>query len=248
MNRKTLDRFFEWGIVGLVLAALVFSALATGAVRPPEFVVVELFVAAAGILWIARIWLDPGSNRLLFPPLGACLLLFLAYALFHYLRADIEYTARTEVLRLLVYALLFFVVLNNLNKSDWTQLTLYVLVFTGAGISIYGIVQVIAGLDHVWTFTRPEQYTGRGSGTFINPNHFAGFLGMLLPVCLAAVLTGRGSLPIRILLGYSALLLLGGVAVSMSRGGWASTSLALAAVIGVLGWRATHPQRCAAHL
>ena len=138
MNRKTLDRFFEWGIVGLVLAALVFSALATGAVRPPEFIVVELLVAAAGILWIARIWLDPGSNRLLFPPLGACLLLFLAYALFHYLRADIEYTARIEVLRLLVYALLFFVVLNNLNKSDWTQLTLYVLVFTGAGIAIYG--------------------------------------------------------------------------------------------------------------
>ena len=237
MNLKTLDRFCERGIVGLVLTALVFSALATGAVRAPEFVVVELLVAAAGILWIARIWLEPGYNRLLFPPIGACLLLFLAYALFHYLRADVEYTARIEVLRLLVYVLLFFVVLNNLNKSDWTQLTLYVMVFTGGTIAIYGIVQVIAGLDHVWTFTRPEQYTGRGSGTFINPNHFAGFLGMLLPVCLAAVLTGRGSQPMRILLGYSALLLLGGVAVSMSRGGWASTSLALAAVIGVLAWR-----------
>ena len=237
MNRKTLDSFCERGIVGLVLAALVFSALATGAVRPPEFVVVELLVAAAGILWMARIWLEPRRNRLLFPPVGGCLLLFLGYALFHYLRADVEYTARTEVLRLLVYALLFFVVLNNLHKSDWTQLALYVLVFTGVAIAIYGIVQVIAGVDHVWHFTRPEQYKGRGSGTFINPNHFAGFLGMLLPLCLASVLTGRISQPMRILLGYSALLLLGGVAVSMSRGGWASTSLALAAVIGVLGWR-----------
>ena len=233
MNRKTLDSFCEKGIVGLVLAALVFSALATGAVRPPEFVVVELLVAAAGILWMARIWLEPRRNRLLFPPVGGCLLLFLGYALFHYLRADVEYTARTEVLRLLVYALLFFVVLNNLHKSDWTQLALYVLVFTGVAIAIYGIVQVIAGVDHVWHFTRPEQYKGRGSGTFINPNHFAGFLGMLLPLCLASVLTGRISQPMRILLGYSALLLLGGVAVSMSRGGWASTSLALAAVIGV---------------
>ena len=77
MNRKTLDSFCERGIVGLVLAALVFSALATGAVRPPEFVVVELLVATAGILWIARIWLEPRRNRLLFPPVAGCLLIFL---------------------------------------------------------------------------------------------------------------------------------------------------------------------------
>ena len=131
--------------------------MATGAVRPLEFVVVEWLVAAAGLLWVARIWLEPRRNRLLFRPVGECLLLVLGYALFHYLRSDVEYTARTEVLRLLVYALLFFVVLNNLHKSDWTQLALYVLVFTGVAIAIYGIVQVITGADHVWHFTRPEQ-------------------------------------------------------------------------------------------
>ena len=237
MNRRTLDSYCERGIVGLVLAALVYSALDTGAVRTLEFVVVEWLVAASGLLWVARMWLEPRHNRLLFPPVGWCLLLFLGYALFHYVQADVEYTARREVMRLLVYALLFFVALNNLHKSEWAQMTLYVLVFTGTAIAIYGIVQVIAGLEHVWHFTRPEQYKGRGSGTFINPNHFAGFLGMLLPLCLASVLTGRISQPMRILLGYSALLLLGGVAVSMSRGGWVSTSLALAAIVTVLGWR-----------
>ncbi|MDP6794543.1 MAG: O-antigen ligase family protein [Verrucomicrobiota bacterium] len=237
MNSRKLDSFCEKGIVGLVLAALVFSALATGAVRALEFAVVEWLVSAAALLWVVRIWLEPRHNRLLFPPVGVCLLLFLAYALFHYAQSDIEYTARREVLRLLVYALLFFVVLNNLHKSEWTQLTLYVLVFTGVAIAVYGIVQVIAGLEHVWHFARPKQYGGRGSGTFINPNHFAGFLGLLLPLCIASVLTGRISQPMRILLGYSALLLLGGIAVSMSRGGWISTSLTLAAVIGVLGWR-----------
>jgi len=237
VNRKTLDSYCERGIVGLVLSALVFSALATGAVRTLEFAVVEWLVAVSSLLWVARTWLEPHRNRLLFPPVGWFLLLFLGYALFHYVQADVEYTARREVLRLLLYALLFFVVLNNLHKSEWTQIALYVLVFTGAAIAIYGIVQVIVEAEHVWHFTRPEQYKGRGSGTFINPNHFAGFLGMLLPICLASVLTGRISQPMRILLGYSALLLLGGVAVSMSRGGWVSTSLALAAVIGVLGLR-----------
>jgi len=237
VNRRTLDSYCERGIVGLVLAALVYSALDTGAVRTLEFVVVEWLVAASGLLWVARTWLEPRHNRLLFPPVGWCLLLFLGYALFHYVQADVEYTARREVLRLLVYALLFFVALNNLHKSEWAQMTLYVLVFTGTAIAIYGIVQVIAGLEHVWHFTRPEQYKGRGSGTFINPNHFAGFLGMLLPLCLASVLTGRISQPMRILLGYSALMLLGGVAVSMSRGGWIASTLMLVALMGVLGWR-----------
>ena len=195
MIRKTLDSCCEKGIVGLVLSALVFSALATGAVRTLEFVVVEWLVAVSSLLLVARSWLEPQRNRLLFPPVGWFLLLFLGYALFHYVQADVEYTARTEVLRLLVYALLFFVALNNLHKSEWTQLTLYVLVFTGAAVAVYGIMQVLTGSEQVWHFTRPAQYEGRGSGTFINPNHFAGFLGMLLPLCLASVSYTHLTLP-----------------------------------------------------
>ena len=237
MDRKTLDNIFEKGILVLVLAALLFSALATGAVRTLEFAIVETLVATAGILWLVRIWVDPNHKRLLLPPVVWPMLLFLGYAAFHYMQADVEYTARREVLRLVLYALLFLVVLNNLHKSDCTQLVLYVMLMGGTGIAIYGLVQVIAGSESVWHFTRPSQYTGRGSGTFINPNHFAGFLGMLLPLCLASVLTGRISQPMRILLGYSALMLLGGVAVSMSRGAWISTALMLLSLVVILGLR-----------
>jgi len=235
VDRKTLDNIFEKGILGVVLAALLFSALATGAVRTLEFAVVESLVAIAGILWMVRIWVNPKRKRLLMPPVIWAMLLFLGYAVFHYTQADVEHTARIEVLRLAVYALLFLVVLNNLHKSDCTQLVLYVMVLTGAVIAIYGLVQVIKDSDSVWHFTRPAQYSGRGSGTFINPNHFASFLGMLLPLCLASILTGRISLPMRILLGYSAFMLLGGVAVSMSRGAWISTTLMLLTLV-VLLW------------
>jgi len=237
VDLKRLDNIFEKGILGLVLAALLFSALATGAVRTLEFAIVETLVATAGILWLVRIWVKPNHKRLLLPPVVWPMLLFLGYAAFHYMQADVEYTARREVLRLVLYALLFLVVLNNLHKSDCTQLVLYVMLMGGTGIAIYGLVQVIAGSESVWHFTRPSQYTGRGSGTFINPNHFAGFLGMLLPLCLASVLTGRISQPMRILLGYSALMLLGGVAVSMSRGAWISTALMLLSLVVILGLR-----------
>ena len=165
LDRKTLDNIIEKGILGLVLAALIFSALATGAVRTLEFAIVEVLVASAGLLWVVRLWVNTKHKRLLLPPVVWAMFLFLGYAVYHYTQADVEYTARREVLRLVVYALLFLVVLNNLHKSDCTQWVLYVMVLAGTGIAIYGIVQVIAGVESVWHFTRPSQYTGRGSGT-----------------------------------------------------------------------------------
>ena len=186
MDRKALDNLCEKGILLLILSALIFSALATGAVRTMEFAIVQGLTAAAAILWILRIWVYPKRKRLLFPPVAWAALSFLVYGIYHYINADVEYTARQEMLRLVVYILIFLVVMNNLLKSDYVQLILYALVFTGTLISIYGLIQVITGSEHVWHFIRPAQYSGRGSGTFINPNHFAGFLGMLFPLSLAA--------------------------------------------------------------
>ena len=237
MDRKVLDNLCEKGILLLILSALIFSALATGAVRTMEFAIVQGLTAAAAILWILRIWVYPKRKRLLFPPVAWAALSFLVYGIYHYINADVEYTARQEMLRLVVYILIFLVVMNNLLKSDYVQLILYALVFTGTLISIYGLIQVVTGSEHVWHFIRPAQYSGRGSGTFINPNHFAGFLGMLFPLSLAALLTGRISMPMRILLGYSALMLLFGIAFSMSRGGWISTTLMLITLIVILGWQ-----------
>ena len=237
MGNKNLDNLCEKGVLFLILAALIFSALATGAVRTMEFAIVQGLIAAAAILWIARIWVDPNHKRLLLPPVAWAIFIFIGYAFYHYLSADVEYTARREVLRLLAYGMMFLVVMNNLYKSDYTQIIMYAVVLTGTLIAIYGTIQVIIGSDHVWHFIRPVQYLGRGSGTFINPNHFAGWLGMLFPLCLAYVLIGRINLIMRILLGYSALMLLCGIAVSMSRGGWISTSLMLFVFVGVIGWQ-----------
>ena len=237
MANKNLDNICEKVILFLILVALIFSPLATGAVRTMEFAIVQGLIAVAAIFWVVRIWGDPKHKRLLLPPVVWIIFIFIGYALYHYLTADVEYTARSELLRLLSYGMMFLIVINNLYKSNHMQIIMYAVVLTGALIAIYGIIQVIIGSDHVWHFTRPAQYLGRGSGTFINPNHFAGWLGMLLPLCLSYVLIGRINLSMRILLGYSALMLLLGIAVSMSRGGWISTSMMLFVFVGVIGFQ-----------
>ena len=65
---------------------------------------------------------------------------------------------------------------------------------------------------------------GRASGTYISPNNLAGFLEMILPLAIAYTLAGRMKPLMRILLGYSALVMLAGIAVTFSRGGWAASA------------------------
>jgi len=117
MNRDTLDRFCERGILGLVLAMLVFGPLSAGAVRMQEFVVLLALTAVVLLLWGVRLWLSE-RPKLLWPPVCWCVLAFALYAIGRYLTCDIEYVGRLELLRVLVYTALFFAILNNLHARN----------------------------------------------------------------------------------------------------------------------------------
>jgi O-antigen ligase len=232
MNRETASRACERGIAGLVLALLVFSALATGAVRPLEFLVVQGLAVGILLLWLARVWLDE-RPRFFWPLVCWPVLAFTGYAVVRYLTADIEYVARQELLRVLVYAAVFFAIVNNVQRPDTIRFIVRVMVLVAMAVAGYAIYQYMTGDNRVWHFINP--YENRGSGTFINPNHLAGFLELILPVGLAYVLLGRGRQPVmRILLGYALLVCVAGLAVSFSRGGWISAGIALTVLFGVL--------------
>jgi O-antigen ligase len=237
MDRATLDRWCEKAILGLTLTILVFGPLAAGAVGPFEFLVLQTLTLAVVVLWLARMWIQE-NYRLLWPPICWCVLAFAAYAIVRYQQADIEYAARTELIRILLYAFLFLAALNNLHRQESTQTVMFVLVFCGMAISLYAVYQFFTHTEYVWHLLapelKPEQYLKRASGTFINPNNLAGFLEMLIPLGLAGALKGRHAPTTRIFLGYAALAMLAGIAVTISRGGWISAGAALAVLFAVL--------------
>ncbi len=226
MDREKLDGWCERGILGLVLAILIYTPLATGAVRPQDFVVVEWLTVAILAVWFCRFWINP-THRLLWPIVCWPVLLFMLYAVVCYFKADIEFAARQEMIKVLVYGVLFFAVLNNLHRQELTQIVWITLLVLGTAISLYALAQFLTGSDHVWHFIRPENYRQRGSGTFICPNHLAGYLEMLLPLALAYTLTGRMKHVNKVLLGYAALMIFTGITVTISRGGWMATGLTL---------------------
>jgi hypothetical protein len=69
-------------------------------------------------------------------------------------------------------------------------------------------------------------YFGRASGSFICPNHLAGFLEMITPLAVALTVTGRFRPVTRIVLAYAAFVMLVGLAASQSRAGWLAAGVA----------------------
>jgi O-antigen ligase len=234
MNRETVDRWCELGILALVLAILVLGPLAWGAVRPLELAGIQGLALLVGVLWVVRLWLS-SRPQILWPPVCWAVLAFAGYAVGRYFTADIEYVARQELLAVLTYAFLFFAILNNLHRQESTQIISFTLLTLGMLISFYAIYQFATGSDYVWNVIKP--YPRRGSGTYICPNHLGGFLELLLPVGLAYTLTGRLKPLSRILIGYTSLVIAAGIAVTLSRGSWLATGCALAAFFLVLLFR-----------
>jgi len=247
MNRETLDRWCERGILGLVLAILVFGPLARGAWRPLEFLIVQGLTLGVMLLWGLRLRLNE-RPWLLWPPICWAVVLFTGYAVARYLTCEIEYVGRQELIRVLVYTFLFFAVLNNLHRQETTQIISFTLIFLAMGIACCAIWQFLSptnklptlgGLLESWFFPDTKWfserfYAERGSGTYVNPNQLAGFLEMIVPLALAYVLVGRGKVVTRVFLGYAAIVAMVGIGVTLSRGSWVACGFALLCLFGTL--------------
>ena len=122
-----------------------------------------------------------------------------------------------------------------------------------SAVIIAGLVVAAAGLlEHAypngrvsWIFTpyswqRGNPWGTRATGTFANPDHFANYLNLVLPLALAGAFfpvsvarKRRGEF--RLLCAITTLILLCALILSASRAGWIGASLALAIMV----WGAT---------
>ena len=216
-----------------MVGLLMFGPLALGGTHANFFAVMAGLGVMALLLWLVRLWAAP-APKLFWPPLAWAVAAFLLYAVLRYHAATVEYTARGELLRVALYAVVFFVVANNLNRSHSANWVVGAMLAVAAFAAMYGIYQALTKSSLVWNFVRWEGYLGRGSGTYICPNHLAGWLELTLPLGLAYLLAGRLNHLARILVGYAVLVMLAGLVATASRGAWVATALALLGFFAVL--------------
>lgn len=64
------------------------------------------------------------------------------------------------------------------------------LVLLGVSEALYGLTTYLLNIPYALWFKLPQQLSG-ASGTFINHNHLAGHMAMMIPLCLALLLSER---------------------------------------------------------
>lgn len=242
LTRRNLDWWCERVILVLLVSLLVFAPMAFGAVHTWAFLVVQTLVTCIAVVWLVRLW-GGHKPKLLWTPLSWVVVAFVLYAVGRYLTSEIEYVARLELIRVLLYALVFLAVTSNLYDQDSSETVTYALTIVAVFASSYAVFQFFHHSNHVWNLIAP--YPGRGSGTYINPDHFAGFLELVLPLPLAFLLAGRVGVITRILLGYAVLTILAGVAVTLSRAGWVAAAAGVVLLLGFLLCHQNHRLRAA---
>ena len=116
-------------------------------------------------------------------------------------------------------ALLFLAgqLFSTAPKKFWRGFGLTVTSYAFA-LSIFGIVQFFSSPDLVYWSIRP-QWGGAIFGPYINHNHYAGLMEMLLPIAGAYVLAMRGNPPLRWLGAFAIIIAFASVELSGSRGG-----------------------------
>jgi O-antigen ligase len=102
------------------------------------------------------------------------------------------YPVRMSIIRFAVYGLFFLGLTQVLNSQKRIELTIFLILITGCFEALYGLIQTYSGPGHIWWYKK-EAYLRDVTGTYINRNHFAGFMemGLLLAACYAAGISLR---------------------------------------------------------
>ena len=104
--------------------------------------------------------------------------------------APYPFPVRQALVRLLVYGFFFFGLLLSMPTRKRVMTAVVVLTCVALGDLLYGMIETYGGHNHIFWYAKQS---GELTGTYINRNHFAGFLALVFPLTAVAVLAlGRG--------------------------------------------------------
>ncbi|NJN05191.1 MAG: hypothetical protein HC814_00580 [Rhodobacteraceae bacterium] len=225
-------------ILATVLLMVAYSVVVYGAATVD--LAAPLFIGSSivALLWAAKL-LTQERVSWIKSPTHWPVLAFAAYTIVRYLTSPVEADSRVELIYVLFYALIYFAVAFNLHHRRDLTWTVLVLLIVGMLEAIYGIWQFATLSSQVLFAERPGGYTGRASGTFVNPNHLAGFLSMVFTVLIARMVLHRPAVKAafgtyagpKIIEGYVLVVSAAAILLSGSRGGWIALAVMLVAFI-----------------
>lgn len=227
--------FIRNGICVLVA----FAVLAHGAVEPWSEAVLEIGAAVLLLVWAWRALTDR-EMKLVWSPLLWPLFAFWIVAAFQLVAgiSAVPYLTRIELLKYSALLALFFLFLQTCRtRTHWRSYVWFLLIL-GFAVSLFAILQHFTFNGKLY-WVRELQYGGIPFGPYVNRNHFAGLMELLIPPGLTITILGaerRDQLP---LVALFTLIPIGALFLSASRGGIISftAEVAFLAILIVARWR-----------
>lgn len=102
----------------------------------------------------------------------------------------VPHATRQALVRLLALALLFWVTMNHLQTRQQIDRTIRVVMLTGFGLALFGIIQHFIGNGKLY-WIRELTQGGSLFGPYVNRNHFAGYMEMVIPVTIGYIVANR---------------------------------------------------------
>ncbi len=180
-----LEQVTFYGIFGL----LGFAPLAFGAVQPWSIFILESAAAGLFVLWLLA-QTKSGDLRISESPLFAPMAIFGGLIALQVLAGRTAYRFQTihQGMLYCAYGLLCFLVVQCLRKTSQVNFLAYAATIYGFGIAVFAIFQSVSSNGQLFWFVTPSS-GGWIYGPYVNHNHYAGLMEMLIPVPLVAALT-----------------------------------------------------------
>ncbi len=225
----------------VLVSTLMAAPLAFGAVQAWAWACLAVVAVLLLVLWAAGS-VQQRVLRIVWSPLylPALLVLFLG-AIQFYGRFTLDPFATREALLKFATDFLFFFVASQLlaagSHRTWRQFGLGATAFA-FGLAVFAIVQFFSSQGLIYWSVKAE---GWSFGPYVNHNHYAGLLDMLIPISAAYVISRPRHHPGRALLVFSVSVTIASQLLSGSRGGMISMLAEFAILVAVVGLRGFVP-------
>jgi O-antigen ligase len=214
-SRSLPDAVLFYGVFSLLL----LGPIAFGAVEPWAVFILEGGTALLFVFWAGR---QTFSSELQIAPspLFAPMLAFSALVLLQVILRLTAYRNATlsHALLYCAYGLLCFLVVQCLRRSWQVRTLAWGFSIYGFAVAMFALVQGLSSNGKLY-WLRTPRFGGWIYGPFVNHNHYAGLMEILLPIPLVFAFTRYGSNLRKALAGFAALLMAGTIFLSGSRGG-----------------------------
>src|SRR5437773_3188847 len=192
---------------GLIVAVCV-AGLAFGGTAPSFFAVTQVIIFGLGVVFLLSRQFSRDTS---FHIPIACPLLLVALVLlqlcplpvslapmfgrardelpvrFYFTISMARYQTVSHLLLLITYLTAFFLTLFLCRDRNAKKRLVFALVSLGVFEALYGLIQYLTGWQQIFAYVK-KYYLEEATGTYINRNHFAGFLEMVLPFTVALTL------------------------------------------------------------